>query len=317
MRRLFWRLGEIETQRDTEANFHQINSLVVEWAEQAGMEPTLLRSLLRYHVGVFPGLENDGACRKMPRCADCAFKAHCAWVRFNPDSAKDDAPDPSQPELTGSPLDPIRRRIVQGREHDLEPTELLAAMLGSGADGRSALELAEMLMVRFRGLHGLESASVEELSQLRGISEGRAVQIRSSLEIGRRCARTLLKTGTAISCSEDVWNAYRHRFKTLPQEHFVILMLDVKNRVIGEHIVSKGTLTGSHAHPREVFREAIRQAAHAVILMHNHPSGDPSPSPQDKGITMRLEDAGDVIGIKVLDHIILGGDDYYSFKDEE
>ena len=316
VRRFFWRIGEIENHRDTEGNNRQINSLVAEWSEQAGMKPALLRSLLRYHSGVFPGLETDGACRKNPRCVECVFKSHCAWVRFNPEAARDDDADLLLTESTGSPLDPIRRRIVQGREHDLEPNELLATMLGSGADGRSALELAEMLIARFGGLHGLESASVEELSQIKGISEGRAVQIRSALEVGRRCARTLLQTGTAISCSEDVWNAYRHRFKTMPQEHFIILMLDVKNRVIGEHIVSKGTLSGSHAHPREVFREAIRQAANGVILMHNHPSGDPSPSSQDHGITMRLEDAGDVIGIKVLDHIILGSDDYYSFKDE-
>ncbi len=125
-----------------------------------------------------------------------------------------------------------------------------------------------------------------------------------------------LAPGDPIRCSEDIWRAYRGRFRNLPQEHFVIVLLDSKNRILRDHIVSKGSLTGSMAHPREVFQQAIRHAASGVILMHNHPSGDASPSREDKDVTDRLKEAGEILGIRVLDHVVLGADDYYSFKDE-
>jgi DNA repair protein RadC len=126
-----------------------------------------------------------------------------------------------------------------------------------------------------------------------------------------------LRPGEPIACSNDVWRAYRARFLYLPQEHFVIILLDAKHRVITDQIVSKGTLTGSLAHPREVFAAAVRHAAAGIILLHNHPSGDPAPSHDDRSVTRRLKEAGEILGIKVLDHIILGADRFYSFSDEE
>ena len=164
----------------------------------------------------------------------------------------------------------------------------------------------------------ISNATVAELSQARGIGPAKACEIKAAFELGRR---RLEKEGGPLQrkqfrCSEDVANVYMPRFADKKREQFQVLMLDRKNRFMRDVMISQGSLDASVVHPREVFNTAIRDSAAAIICVHNHPSGDPQPSPEDRALTRRLLEAGETIGIPVLDHIIVGRNCYVSFKDE-
>ena len=203
---------------------------------------------------------------------------------------------------------------MHGAEN-LADAELLALFLQSAAEG-GGIKLAERLIKKFGGFKEMMSAAPAEFEGIKGIGAGRARQIMAALELGRRLAENPLHPGDAIDCSNDIWLAYRSRYRHTPQEHLILILLDTRNRVMEAKLVSKGTLSGSPAHPREVFKRAVHQSASGVILLHNHPSGDPTPSSEDFAVTKQLADAGRILGIRVLDHIILGDETYYSFKDE-
>ncbi|MEN6627705.1 MAG: DNA repair protein RadC [Candidatus Sumerlaeia bacterium] len=310
LRRFFWRYGLLDEDPANEARLEKTQAVAEQIAALTGIPVESLNVLLRWAIGGVRLPAGGGWCGARPRCAPCPLRGGCTWARFHPETVVE------QPARARVKLDVLRRKLDQDGAENLTETELLATVIGGGASGVGAMEIAEALMARFGDLRSIERASLAELAEVRGVSKGRAAQIRAALELGRRFAMVALAPGEPIRCAEDVWRAYRGRFRNLPQEHFVIVLLDSKNRVIRDHIVSKGSLTGSMAHPREVFQQAIRHAASGVILMHNHPSGDAQPSREDKDVTGRLKEAGDILGIRVLDHIILGADDYYSFKDE-
>lgn len=315
MRRLLWRLGLIEQPPHSEGSILPAHSAAEHLRTLTGMPTALLDRLIRWHVTSSATFKGGGRCRRKPHCSGCAFQEWCMWVRFHPPETA--TPDPSAPASPPHALELLRRQITADKTDRLEEIELLAAVLQAGPSGGSALELAQTLMRRFGDLRALARATVAHLCEIKGISRARAVQLKAAIELGRRLAEHSIEEGRPITCSQDVWMAYRARFRDLPQEHFVVLLLDAKNRVIHDRIVSKGSLTGSPAAPREVFGEAIRHAAAALILLHNHPSGDPQPSQDDRAVTTRLRQAGDLLGIPVLDHLILGAEYYYSFKDEE
>jgi DNA repair protein RadC len=211
-----------------------------------------------------------------------------------------------------SPHDRPREKLERLGPSALGDNELLALVLGSGSRRSDALTLANRLLQHAGGLHALIRASAGELQQLEGIGRARTAQVLAALELGRR---TLIRTG------ED-----RPRLNTprqlaahlLPQygcgavEQFGIVMLDTRHRVIRIKIVSVGSLDGTVVHPREVFREATAASASAIVLFHNHPSGDPTPSPDDLVLTTRMVSAGDIMGIDVLDHLILADQRYFS-----
>jgi DNA repair protein RadC len=317
LRRALWRLGLLEQFPDSPGAPEAVQAVGEKMAALTGLTMPLTAVLLRWlttrngglHGAVWSG---GGWCAARPRCGECPFRPACAWARFHP--AGTATPDSERRR----PLEPIRRRIAENHQDQLQDVELLAALLQGGNSGcGGAFELAEALLRRFGGLNQLDRASAAQLAEVRGISQGRALQLKAALELGRRLASRSLQPGDPVSCSEDIWRAYRGRFRHMPQEHFVVVLMDAKNRVIHDHIVSKGSLTGSLAHPREVFQEAIRHAAAGIILLHNHPSGDPHPSGEDRAVTIRLREAGELLGIRVLDHIILGADGYYSFTDED
>jgi DNA repair protein RadC len=209
----------------------------------------------------------------------------------------------------------LRTRMLDQGPESLDDAELLALMLHSGSVPADSLEALRHLVHKVGGLHGIERASISELKAMKGIGDSKAARIKAGLELGRRFAQHPLRPGDALTGSADVWRAFGARYRHIPQEHFIALMLDSKNRVIETAIISKGTLTSSPAHPREVFKQAVRNSASGIILLHNHPSGDPTPSPDDRALTQRLAEAGVILGIRVLDHIILGGEAYFSFKD--
>ncbi len=156
--------------------------------------------------------------------------------------------------------------------------------------------------------------SVLELRGFHGIGPARAAQLKAALELARRYKDTPAQTA-AFSNSRIVFEHFHPTLRAQKQEEFWLLTLNAKNKMLGKHLLFKGTLTGSVVHPREVFEKAIRESAAGIIVLHNHPSGDPGPSLEDRKVTAMLADAGKLLGITLLDHIVIGNERYYSFKD--
>lgn len=213
---------------------------------------------------------------------------------------------------------PRERLIKEGAER-LSAAHLLAIVLRTGSEGKSALELAIEILQHYGDFRAMTGATIHELCSIKGVGLAKAAQIKAAIEIGKRAASYPLSKKRRVLSSKDVYDVYRHYiqyFQGLKKEVFRLLMLDGKNRIFSDYIVSEGCLTSSIVHPREVYIQAIKNSAASVIFLHNHPSGDPAPSPEDIEITKRLVAAGDLIGIKVLDHIIMGEGEYLSFADK-
>jgi len=213
---------------------------------------------------------------------------------------------------------PRERLIKEGAER-LSPAQLLAVVLRTGSKGKSALGLAMEILQHYKDLKALSSATVHELCTIKGVGLAKAAQIKAAIEIGKRVSSHPLSKKRRILSSKDVYEVYLHytqHLRDLKKEVFTLVMLDGKNRIFADSVISEGCLTSSIVHPREVFVQAIKNSAASVIFIHNHPSGDPSPSPEDIDITRRLVAAGDLLGIKVLDHIIIGDSGYMSFADK-
>lgn len=209
-------------------------------------------------------------------------------------------------ETSISPRITVRERLAAGEPADLSEEELLALILSTGTAGADALLLARHLLAHFGDLRGLSRASLAQLCAHSGIGAAKATRIQASLELGRRSACRALPAGDTIRTSRQVAQAYVPRMAHLDREHFVALLLDSKHRKIKDVCVSVGSLDATIVHPREVFRPAISESAAAVILIHNHPSGDPSPSPEDLQVTRRLMATAEVLGVELLDHLIVG-----------
>jgi DNA repair protein RadC len=209
-----------------------------------------------------------------------------------------------------------RERLIQYGADSLSLHELLAILLRTGTEQRSAVGLAEHLLSHFGGLRGLSAATVEEMAGVHGIGPAKAAQIKAAIEFGRRLVAASPEERPKITSPRDVYNLLGPSLREEKREHFVALLLDTKNGVLRQHTVSVGDLSSSLVHPREVFVAAIRHSAASLIVAHNHPSGDPTPSPEDAAVTRRLQEAGELIGIELLDHIVLGDHRWVSLKEK-
>jgi DNA repair protein RadC len=208
-----------------------------------------------------------------------------------------------------------RERLAKQGPEALSTPELLAILLRVGTAGESALDVAEGVVSRLGGLRGLADATIEQLSEIRGMGVVKAIQIRAAVELGKRISAFTEEARPVIRCPADVSQLLMSELRREPREHFKVLLLDTRNQVVRVSTISVGSLTESIVHPREVFREAIRHSSAALIAVHNHPSGDPSPSPEDIQVTRRLDEAGRMLGIDFLDHVILGDGRYVSLKE--
>jgi DNA repair protein RadC len=211
-----------------------------------------------------------------------------------------------------------REKLLEKGAPALTETELLAIVLrnGNASTGETAIDHARLLLSQFGGLKGIEEASTAELAKIKGIGPAKVAQIKACLEIGRRIGNQKWETGQPLRSSEDVFRHFRDHFENEKRELFYVVLLNNKNRKIRDVKISEGSLTASLVHPREVYNPVIRESAAAVIFVHNHPSGDPAPSPEDLDITRRLKEVGEVMGIRVLDHVVIGRDRYFSFSDK-
>lgn len=208
-----------------------------------------------------------------------------------------------------------RERLVRDGEQSLSDDELLAIILRTGTPKANAKDLANQLLHQFGGLRELQQCALTELAKVKGIGMAKACQIKAALELGRRAfsggrfQRTVVKTPT------DAANLLMSELRYLDREHLKAILLNTRNVVLGTVTVSVGTLSASLAHPRECFKEAVRQSAAAIIFAHNHPSGDPTPSAEDIALTRQLVEAGKLLGIEVLDHIVIGDGVFVSLKE--
>ncbi len=208
-----------------------------------------------------------------------------------------------------------RERLQHYGASVLSTAELLAIQLRIGTQERSALGLAELLLSHFEGLRGIANASIEQLSRVKGIGPVKAVEIAAAFELGKRLAALSEEAKPVIHSPQDVANLLLPELRDVKKEHFKAILLDTKNQVLKIVTVSVGTLDSSLVHPREVYKDAILASAASLIVAHNHPSGDPTPSAEDKRVTQRLAEAGQIVGIDLLDHIIIGDNRWVSLKE--
>ena len=211
-----------------------------------------------------------------------------------------------------------REKLLARGAGALSDAELLAILLVTGASntGLTALDCSRMLLQEHLNLRNLTRVPCAELCRTPGVGPVKASRIHAALEIGRRVVNQKRRMGTVFQISQDVFDTYSVRLRDAKQETFTVILLDSKNRFLREETVALGSLNQSIVHPREVFRPAIQGAAASVILVHNHPSGAPSPSAEDVRVTARLVEAGKLLGIQVLDHIIVGEGRYFSVFDQ-
>jgi len=194
---------------------------------------------------------------------------------------------------------------------------LLTSVLSGNGGSRTSMTAARRLLRHFGTVQGLSQASLEEMRGIGKLSVKQAAALYLALELGRMACISPLRAGERFSCSRELYHRYRARFFSANREYFFSLHLNSKNQLIREFLVSIGSLNSSMVHPREVFSQAVRDSTAALVFIHNHPSGDPAPSREDHDCTKRLVQAGRILGIRILDHIVFGYDDYYSFADAE
>jgi len=209
-----------------------------------------------------------------------------------------------------------RERLLSLGPRALSSQELLALVIGRGIPGKSAIHIAQELLTKFGNIHAISQATAEELSTIRGVGSAKAAQLRAAFELGRRQDLEPEKGHHTIKDPASLVKVMRKGIQEKAKEHFMLVLLNTRNKVIAIRTISVGTLNASLVHPREVFKDALAHNASSIVLVHNHPSDDPEPSDDDLGLTRRLRDAGRLMGIEVLDHIIITRSGYTSFKEK-
>ncbi len=208
-----------------------------------------------------------------------------------------------------------RERLLTSGPAALSDAELLAILLRTGTSRETAVQLAERILVEFGGLQELPRRTADELTALEGLGPAKAVTLLAAVELAARLAARR-RAPLAVGSPADVAGLVMEEMRNYRREHFRVVMLDVKNRVLGTEEISIGSLNTSLVHPREVFRPAVLKSCAGIIVVHNHPSGDPTPSTEDLEVTRRLCEAGELMGIKVLDHVVIGDGKFFSFREK-
>ncbi len=274
-------------------------------------------------AGVFTGAEGHGEavslCGRNPRCGRCPARENCSYataMSLSAASVHEEGNGSRRLREAMPEADMPREKLMRAGAEGLTDAELLAILVRTGNGRQHAVELAGAVLRQAGSLGQLSRYSIAELTRLRGLGPVKAVTIKAALELARRLApRDEEPQLPAVACGRTVYELVRGRFLNARRETFLVLLLNAKNRVQREVVVSEGILNQTLMHPREAFQEAVKDGAAAVILVHNHPSGDPAPSRNDRAVTRRLVEAGRVIGIPVLDHVIVGEGRYYSFEE--
>lgn len=209
-----------------------------------------------------------------------------------------------------------RERLLSYGSNHLSNQDILTILIGSGTKKESALDLSNRILMHFDGLKLLRDATFEELTAIKGIGKAKGVTILAAIELGRRLHQFQPEDQFTIKSPADGADFVMEDMRHLNQEHLVAMFLNTKNQIIHRETIFIGSLNASIVHPREIFREAVRRSAASVICAHNHPSGDPTPSQEDIHVTRRLVEAGKIMGIELLDHLIIGNNIFVSLKEK-
>lgn len=209
-----------------------------------------------------------------------------------------------------------RERLIENGPEALSNAELIAIILGTGNSRRNVVDLAKLMLKKYN-LKKLSQASLNQIKEFRGVGNSKASQMVACFEIGKRLSTYKEQEKICISCAEDVARMLIPELRFAQKEHFIGLYLDSRNCLVKKDVISIGGLNASIVHPRELFKSAIRESANSVIIVHNHPSGNPKPSKDDIVITKKIVNAGRIIGIPVIDHIIIGDKNYVSVCEEK
>ncbi len=209
-----------------------------------------------------------------------------------------------------------RERLITYGENHLSNQEILAILIGSGTRKESVMELANRLLMHFEGLKLLGDATIEELTAIKGIGTAKGVTMLAAIELGRRIQQYKPEERYTVRSPEDGADYIMEEMRDLKQEHLVVLFLNTKNQIMHRQTIFVGSLNASIVHPREIFREAVKRSSASIICAHNHPSGDPSPSQEDIHVTRRLVEAGKIMGIELLDHLVIGDNSFISLKEK-
>ncbi len=207
-----------------------------------------------------------------------------------------------------------REKMILNGASSLSDAELLAILIRTGTKELNAIQLGQAIINKADNIRYLQDLTYEELKSINGIGQTKALQIKAALELAKRIS-SYKPLKYKIKNPWDIYKYYMESLRYQYKEIFKVVLLNTKNEIITDVDISIGTLNSSLVHPREVFREAIRRSSKKIILLHNHPSGNCEPSKEDKNITNRLKDCGEIIGIEVIDHIIIGDGVYFSFKE--
>ena len=209
-----------------------------------------------------------------------------------------------------------RERLEHSGPEALSTAELLAILLRVGMEGVSAVQLGQQILVELGGLPGIQKASFAQVCNIKGLGPAKAAQIKAAIELGRRLSVDNVKKADAISSPIDAAELVRYEMQGLIQEELRVILLDTRNHVLKASTVYKGSLNTSMVRVGELFREAIERSAASLILVHNHPSGDPTPSPEDAALTRAVVSAGKLLDIEVLDHLVIGHGNFVSMKEK-
>ena len=304
VRRFFRRLGVVPRGKTGATASETVLAVVKTISHTTGTDGNRAKAVLTAYC------KDDGrlataVCGKTPQCNRCPLAEKCAFFSKKPTIPQ--LPEGERP----------RERLAKLGEKNLTDAELLAIIIRSGIPDVSAVEVARNLLVKFGGFRALAECSPAQLTQIPAIGEAKAASVKAAFEIARRFGSRpeAAKPGAFLN-PQAVFERYKMKLGREKRETFVVMLLDAKNRLIRDVTVSQGSLTQSIVHPREAFEPAIRNSAASVIFVHNHPSGDTTASREDVEITKRLKQTGDVIGIRVLDHVIVSEDGFTSLANE-
>ncbi len=252
------------------------------------------------------GVLDAGVCGVEPQCGKCPLSSGCRYLASGATDARSFGQDLAVELLSAAGSQPA----------DLRSADMLAFALSGERAGGADMARAEAALKASGGLRGLFSMSGEELRKL-GFADPAIARLQAIAELCRHWAEEIKTRGKVFRQGKDFYDHFHLRLRDMKKEVFIVVMIDQKNRLIKEETVSEGSLTETLVHPREVFTNAVRERAAAIAVVHNHPSGDPAPSTQDKNITRRLKSAATLLGIRLLDHVIVGDGKYFSFVEED
>ncbi len=303
VQRMLVRIGVLPTRESAARQGKLTEEFVRETSDAVSRSPAQVSIVMRIYASGWYGMMEKSVCGPTPRCPACGVTKLCDY--FN-------APPKRRPDTELVP----GKRLARYGPQSLSDEDLVTLLIGSGRAGESHRAVASNLLKRFGGLRALFGAAHGELAALRDVSPSMALKLAVCCALHERIVSEQKHRGPRVRSGRDFYDLYHHELRDLRKEVFLVVLLDQKNRVMREERVSEGTLTNSLVHPREVFAPAIRESAASVAFVHNHPSGDSAPSPEDRKLTKRLCEAAELVGIRVLDHVIIGDNAFTSFVDE-